>query len=1241
MPTRLTRLLSPIAELRDRESVTALLMFGYSFLAMAGYNVIKPATRSKYIKDLGADNLPFIMIAAGLAMGFVMQGYSHAIRHLPRRWAIPLTQAVIVAITMAFWALFHTNKDWVSAAFFFFGLLEGSLLISQFWTLANDVYDARQAKRVFGFIGAGSTLGGTAGFAIATGYAERIGTTNLLVVSSVILGLCVATTAAIVFREKPSALAGAPEEERVSSGEALRLLASSRHLQIIALVVSFAALGAAIIEQQLNMAVDDLIADEDAVTKYLALVGFYVSALGFVIQVGLTSRIHRFLGVGFALMILPVSLGSSALLVLSLPVLWTSTVARVLDGSLRYTIDKTTREILFLPLGTDLKYRAKPFVDVAVDRFAKGVGAGLALLIAIKVFHLTWWQLSYLSLSMTIVWIFVALRARREYLVGFRRSIERRDMKPAEIRLDVADLNTIETLVEELAVADERRVLYAIDLLDSLDKRNLITPLLLYHESPLVRARTLAAMQAARPDVAERWLPAVERMLKDPDADVRVAAVAALASIRRQDAAALMRAHLLDSNPRVVVTAAVSLAKSADAQDVEQAENALQRLCADLGEEAAPRRREVAAALAEIGSPRLRTLLVSLIFDPDPEVAREAIKSAGRIQPIDPLVIPPLISLLRHQLLKADARQVLVAMGEEVLDALGYFMNDQEEDPWVRRHVPATLALMPSQKSIDLLMRAAQDPDGFLRFKAVEAIDRLVRDHPECTFNREIIEELACREARHYLTYLSLHYNLAVRDGSLTKSLVGRAIEEKLRRTVDRIYRLLGLLYPWKDVDAARWTLERGDPKARAAAAEYLDNTLKGPTRKLVLPVLEDVPLEEKVRHANAVLRTRVRDLDETVLHLVHDDDPVIAAAAIHLVAQRKMWQLASDVQHVLAHRDRADWYVHEAANWAIEIYRVTEGQRRDVWGKPLPGVEVVDRMRHQPLFTFASIDELFRIASVARQVRYERGASLQRAGTRPEAIRFLLDGSVTLKERDGASRVVEPPAALGFEETLEGAPLRATARAAEPLVTLTIQPDELLTLLSENRELTHGVFRMLLEQHAEDGGPSTKLRAGRRGVVRGRGGRQLQSLMADGLTPIEKVLVLQEVPMFARASADTLVAVAAVAQEVKLEEGELLYGETDRSRIFIVVSGKVALESVDEPIGRSADAIAEAGDTIGVLETLGGIPPTRRARVVEWGRALRIDRETLFDVMPEHLEMMRGVYSALLHAEATTDRRA
>ena len=208
--------------------------------------------------------------------------------------------------------------------------------------------------------------------------------------------------------------------------------------------------------------------------------------------------------------------------------------------------------MLFLPLPADLKYRAKPFVDVTMDRFAKALGA-LLLLVLIKPWglDLDWQRLSYASLAVTGLWIFMAMRARREYLKTFRRSIETGAIAPASVRLDVADAATIETLVEELSDPDDSRVLYAIDMLETLNKRNLVTPLLLHHESPKVRARALLALQSARESVAGRWIPAVERMLKDEDADVRAAAVRALAALRKEEAATLMRAYLQDPEPRV------------------------------------------------------------------------------------------------------------------------------------------------------------------------------------------------------------------------------------------------------------------------------------------------------------------------------------------------------------------------------------------------------------------------------------------------------------------------------------------------------------------------------------------------------------------------------------------------------------------------------------------------------------------------------------------------------------------
>jgi hypothetical protein len=153
-----------------------------------------------------------------------------------------------------FWFLFHSNATWVSVAFYLAGLILGVLLISQFWTLANIVYDPRQAKRLFGFIGGGAPLGGIAGSAIAS-YAKQIGSVNLILPSAVFMALCGLLVITIIKREHvESGPAAVKDEKGVSATEAFDLLRKSKHLQIIALVISFAAVGASIIEQQLNMA---------------------------------------------------------------------------------------------------------------------------------------------------------------------------------------------------------------------------------------------------------------------------------------------------------------------------------------------------------------------------------------------------------------------------------------------------------------------------------------------------------------------------------------------------------------------------------------------------------------------------------------------------------------------------------------------------------------------------------------------------------------------------------------------------------------------------------------------------------------------------------------------------------------------------------------------------------------------------------------------------------------------------
>jgi ATP:ADP antiporter, AAA family len=1204
---------------RDYEARTALLMFAYSFMAMTSYNILKPLTRSKFISALGADNLPYVQLAAGLLIGVLMHLYGVSIRQVPRRHVIPVTQAAIVGLLVVFWALFKTDAAWVPVAFYVLGLILGILLISQFWTLANDVYDARQAKRLFGFIGGGSSLGGASGAAITAFVVDEVGSNNLLLVSAAVLAVCAGIVMTIV-RDHDVQHTGIGEEERgVGGREAFRLLFESRQLQILALVIGFAAAGAAVVEQQLNMAAEAMKGgqDSDAIAQFLAQVSVYLSLAGFVLQVFFTSRIHRSFGIAVALLMLPVTLGASASVILLTGTLWAVAGARVVDSTLRYTLDKTTREVLFLPLPVDLKYRAKPFIDVTMDRVAKASGA-LLVLVLIKPWGLglDWRRVSYASLVMMTIWIVVALVARREYLKSFRASLDARSIAPASIRTPVADTATVEALIEELSNPDASAVIYAIDMLEALDKRHLVSPLLLHHESTRVRVRALAALDATRPDIAARWRDRVEQIVHDADVDVRAAALRALAALSHEDASVTVRRYIEDPEPRVAAAAATVLAQSADPADVDTAEATVVRLANDTRDGGASGRVAAAEALARISHPRFRVLLLPLLYDDDVQVVRSAIRSARALGASDGLFLPGLLSLLGHRILKAEAREALVGYGHGIVPALAYVLLDTREEAWVRRHVPATLAHLPTLASLDALALALDDPDGFLRHKVIAALERICRHAPDLTVPRAAFEKAVMREAARYCNHLTLRHNLQQHPAA-EESLLQRALDDKLKRTRDRLYRLLGLLQPSEDFSAVRDAIEHGDSRRRAAALEYLDNILGSTIRKRVLPLLDDTPVAEKVRHANQALSTRPRGVEDTLAQLVHDDDQVVAAAAVQFVAAQRLWALADDLTFAAGRASRDRRWVSEAASWARAGR--PHGDAPDQSASPLPVAELAACLRPMAMFSFVWVDELFRLAEAGHEIRYAAGRTLMTAAARPD-VHLLLDGVVQIGTGPGAD-TVSGPAVLGAGHVLRGAPVTDDAHATTPVVALRIGAADFLTMVSDNALLAQGLFHTLLApvEHASPTPEEPLL-----GAMQDAGARR---------RAVDTALLLRRHPFFAHASAAQLMALQAAAREVPLASGQALFEPHDPSACILTLDGVVTLEFD----GRGPQ-VAGPESVLGVAGTLAGAPWRQRAVVTRSGRALRVGRDDLFDVMTEHVDLLQGLFGAMWERRRASD---
>ena len=959
-------------------------------------------------------------------------------------------------------------------------------------------------------------------------------------------------------------------------------------------------------------------------TGFLASVRFFLSAGSLLIQLLLVRQIYRLLGIGAAVMMLPLALGASSVLILTTGAIWAAAVASVIDRSIRYTVDRTTREILFLPLETGVRLRVKSFVDVTVDRVARASGA-LVVLVAIKPWGLAlpWPYLSVITLALVGLWLVLAVRARDRYVAAIRRGLELQAVKADEVSVGVADLTTVEALLEELAHPDERRVLYAIDVLDSLDKRSLVTPLLLHHESGAVRARALGVIGTSESQLSAKWQPMVQRMVNDPDPEVRANAILTLAKIENQDATQLARTLLsnVKTAPRMAISAAVVVAGTLDSADVAVARSALTRLVTDLQEASAETRLEVARAIRHIDDRETRDLLIPLLQDRDIGVAEQAMASVRGLQPLDLLFVPTLISLLGHRRLKGGARDALVRYGESVLPTLGRVMTDADEDIWVRRHVPATIGQIPCQQAMDLLVATLDDADGFLRFKAIAAMETLMRRDASLHFPHEPVNRLVMREARQYFEYLIHRDDVFMRGGLSTKALLARVLTEKMDRSIDRIYRLLSILHPGTGVSTARWAIDHGDQRTRAQAFELLDNTLAGAARQVVMPMLEDLPEAEALRHAHTVRGTHPSSVEDALLALINHESEVVAAAAIDLVRSEAQWNLSADVEHVLAHRDAGDWLVFEAASWTLAEHRLSAKERQARWLEPLPAIVLVDRVRHLPMFASVDIEELSRIAARGRQVRHEHRSVLLEEGVVPEAFHLLLDGRVAMSTRTTDPHHVAGPALIGFEAALQGRSAGETVVTDGTAVTVAVEREALLTALAGSTDLVQGLFRTVADLTSGVAWPV---------VIQGTSRDGHLDIDATP-TPIQTMLALQQVPVLANLSPDELSHLAGIAHLEPISSGSILANESDPPSLVVVLSGVISCRTstVDRP-----DTRAAVGDCVGFYETLAG---TARASatpmqtvVEEQGRVLRLERDELFDLMGQRPALLQHFFSTL-----------
>jgi AAA family ATP:ADP antiporter len=895
-------------DVRSGEGLRVLVSFLYVAIVSAAFLLARPIRNSLFLQQYGAYALVYAYASVSIVLTVFVAVYARVTARFGSRAVTIATLLFFSLNVVLFWYGFEFHADAVErpgsaawllpAAFYVWVNCFGVIAPVQAWSFTNSLFDTRQAKRLFGVIATGASLGAIAAGLLAKFLVTRVGgTVNLLLV---LAGLILGAAVTVAYANASLPAQAGPRRSgtiRHPVRDTIRQIVGSRYLRLMAALVFFTAIATQGTQFKLSLVADHRYGgDADALTAFFGAFNFALGLVSFVLQLLLLGPALRRFGLAVTILVLPIALGTGSFLVALLPAVWTVLLTNGIDQGLRFSVDKASYELLYLPLMPGRRGAVKTGIDVAVSRSADAVGAvllGIATegFLTVPGLRLGLRGTAALNLLFIGAWLAAAWRLRTEYVRTIQRSIHQHRIDVEQLTPGTMDKTAAQALAGKLESPEPSDVRYALDLLAADGVAGLERPLrgLLSHEEPDIRRRALAMLSAVR-DAAISG--SATKLLGDPDLGVRTEALLYVTRELRVDP--LRQLEELGDVEDFSIRAGMAafLASPGPSQNLDAARVMLTAMADSEGPEGERDRLQAARVLSLV--PGVFTdLLVRLIADPEPAVARQAIAAASVVMRDE--VVAALIGALARPELTTDAALSLARYGNPLVPELSRRLRDPATRVEIKRELPQVLVRIGTPAAEEVLIDGLLQADVTLRHRVIASLNKLHDTHPDVRIDEQLVDVvLAAEIAGHYRSYQVLG---PLRAQLKPDDSVLQALEQSMEQELERIFRLMALVFPGQALHDAYVGVRSTNPGVRANALEYLDNILKPELRRLLVPLLDSqVTVAERIAMANGLVGAPLETAEQSIATLLASGDPWLKSSAVYAAGVLRLHNLEAEL---------------------------------------------------------------------------------------------------------------------------------------------------------------------------------------------------------------------------------------------------------------------------------------------------------------------------------------------------------
>lgn len=1021
-----TRLAS-LLQIRAGEGRLVALLFALRLAPSIGAAIGSPGVEALFYARFGVEFLPYMYISLGAITIITSMLITAMLGRISKKRLYLTLPLILTGALVIARILVGLDLNWFYPVLWLGMYLMWTLQALLTWGMAGEIFDTRQAKRLFPLLGAGGILGIAIGGLVTQPLVRLMGTENLLLVWGgtlvVVFGLVTVlssdmgeTHAHLPSWRKPPSLT----EELQRGYQFVRRSELMRWISIAALLfmVLFFALGF-----PFSKAVAAEFPDEDAIAGFLGIFQGVTTGIAFLVSMLLANRLYArfgFMGVIFALPVIYL-VGFS---ILAAYALFTALIVfRFAQTTWRLGVSETAYQAVFNIVPSERREQVRTFINgIPAQLGVMLVGVILAIgQQTLQPQHLYLIGVGAAVLTTAVVW-----RARRAYrgaLIEALRAGQPHVFFSEEEPFGgfQRDAAAAEAVAKGLSDPDPAVRRVSTEILGNLSAPEMTGELVKRLNDDDLEVRCAALRALERADAAKAILE-VAAQLRDPEPDVRLQAVTTLSHLAEfsQGLRAHLHPMLKDPAPSVRAQAAVVLLKI---ERDKQAETVL----VNLAREKAPEQRILALkTLAETDLEYAYDLAVEALEDTNPSVRFAA---AQAIRQVDP---------------------------ERCLNQLVQTLGD--EDRYVREGVAEAIGSI-GERALKPTLNALYDPkkeDGAL----------LTLEQLPVRTEADSIRKYAQNRVDSALRY-HRHWAMARRDSENgveeTLALLAESLRDKALSHADFALRAVGLLGDRAAIALARENLASANPNQRANALETLDSVRE---RDLIRPLIQlwesessEVPVE-----------------DDWVQSLLDDPDPWLRVCAV--VVARSVEDPKTVAKLIELEQNDPDPFVRQTVR-EINLPIPTRSQAGGFIMDTLPTMSIMERilsLRAVPLFTELSPAELKQVASIAGEHYFVDGDVIAKQGEPGDEMYIIISGEVEVLVDEDEGHKVElarrkPGEYVGEMAIISQEPRMASLVARGDVRILCIEQKQFESILRERPETSLAVMRVLISRLKEGQG--------------------------------------------------------------------------------------------------------------------------------------------------------------------------